>query len=365
VTQLFGAPALFLLHRLAHGVPRLINLIAHRALLAAFAAQRRTVTPRSVLGAYHEIEAVPLPRTPGRRAAWAAIAAVFLGVIAIGAPRLGWWSYLPFPDLRAGRQAAQPARVASLAPGEASVGDTPDASHQPEVALLTPAEPSADDDAAAAQTTEVERRLAAKDVKTTAREAVDAVLGAWHMRPLAADEQAMPDDIQRVAWRRGLEDLAFTGNNSMLRLLDHPAVLELRLPQAPEPRYAALTGMNEKGTVLTIDGEAVLVDSTFLDRHWFGRAHVLWRDFEGLGPTFGQEGRGVPVARLQVLLGRAGAYGGGSTGEYDPATARAVLDFQRSRLLVADGRVGPLTRIVLYGAAGGYARPTLAGGSTS
>ena len=73
----------------------------------------------------------------------------------------------------------------------------------------------------------------------------------------------------------------------------------------------------------------------------------------------------MPVARLQGLLRRAGAYGGGSTGEYDPATAHAVLDFQRSRLLVADGRVGRLTRIVLYGAAGGYPRPTLASGSTS
>jgi general secretion pathway protein A len=366
VTRLFGAPALFLLHRLAHGVPRLINMIAHRALLAAFAAQRRTVTPRSVMRAYHEIEAVPLPRTPARRAAWAAIAAVFLGVIAIGAPRLGWWSYLPFPDLRAGRQAARPTRVAALAPTDSSIGDTPDASYLPELALLTPAEPAVgDDDAAASQAAEVERRLAAKDMKATARAAVDAVLGAWRMRPLAADEQAMPGDIERVAWRRGLEDLAFNGNNSMLRLLDLPAVLELRLPQAPDPRYAALIGMNEKGAVLTIDGESMLVDAAFLDRHWFGQAHVLWRDFEGLGPTFGQEARGVPVARLQALLRRAGAYGGGSTGEYDPPTARAVIDFQRSRLLVADGRVGRLTRIVLYGAAGGYPRPTLASGSTS
>jgi hypothetical protein len=37
------------------------------------------------------------------------------------------------------------------------------------------------------------------------------------------------------------------------------------------------------------------------------------------------------------------------------------VEFQRSRLLVPDGRVGRLTRIVLYGAAGGYPRPTLAG----
>jgi hypothetical protein len=36
-----------------------------------------------------------------------------------------------------------------------------------------------------------------------------------------------------------------------------------------------------------------------------------------------------------------------------------VLAFQRSRFLVPDGRVGKLTRIVLYAAAGGYPRPML------
>ncbi len=365
VTRLFATPAIILLHRLAGGVPRLINMIAHRALLAAFASQRRTVASRSVLRAYREIEAVPLPRTPVRRAAWAAVAAVFLGVIAIGAPRLGWWSYLPLSDLRARRPVARPTQVASLAPSETPVGDTPDASRLPDLALLTPADPPAEEGTLAAQALEVQRRLTAKDTRATARAAVDAVLGAWRMRTLAADEQGVPGDVERVAWRRGFEDLAFNGNDSMLRLLDLPAVLELRLPDAPEPRYAALTGMTDRGVVLAIDGEAMLVDSGFLDRHWFGQAHVLWRDFEGLGPTFGQEARGVRVARLQALLRRAGAYGGGSTGEYDPATARAVLDFQRSRLLVADGRVGRLTRIVLYGAAGGYPRPTLASGSTS
>jgi general secretion pathway protein A len=364
VTRLFATPALVLLHRLARGVPRLINMIAHRAMLAAFAAQRRTVTVRSVVRAYREIEAVPLPRGPVRRAAWAAVAAVFLGVVAIGAPRLGWWSYLPLPDLHARRPATRPTQVASITPSAPSAVDTPDVSRAPDLALLTPA-PAAEEGTPVSQAAEAQRRLAAKDMKASARAAIEAVLAAWRMRPLGADEQGLPGDIEKIAWRRGLENLAFNGNGSMLRLLDLPAVIELRLPDAPEPRYAALTGMTDRGIVLTVDGEPTVVDTGFLDRYWFGQAHVMWRDFEGLGPTFGQEARGVPVARLQELLHRAGAYGGNATGEYDPPTARAVLDFQRSRLLVADGRVGRLTRIVLYGAAGGYPRPTLASGSTS
>jgi peptidoglycan hydrolase-like protein with peptidoglycan-binding domain len=102
-----------------------------------------------------------------------------------------------------------------------------------------------------------------------------------------------------------------------------------------------------------------------LDRVWLGQARVLWRDFESLGPTFGRGARGPAVTRLKELLARMGTDVGPPTPEFDAETERTVADFQRSRLLVPDSRVGRLTRIVLYGAVGGYARPTLAGQDAS
>ena len=48
-------------------------------------------------------------------------------------------------------------------------------------------------------------------------------------------------------------------------------------------RYAALIGMTDARATLVIDSSPTEVDRTFLDRHWFGQAYVLWRDFEGLG----------------------------------------------------------------------------------
>ena len=178
-----------------------------------------------------------------------------------------------------------------------------------------------------------------------------------------AERRAREDARRRVAAGRGLEDLPLLGNGSMLRLLDLPAILELRVPGADQPRAVALTGMSDARAVLVVDGSPTPVDAAFLDRHWFGRAHVFWRDFETLGPAFGHESHGARVARLQMLLGRIGAYDGKESGQFDPATEGAVLAFQRARFLAVDGRVGRLTRIVLYAAAGGYPRPTLGASS--
>src|SRR5581483_2919410 len=63
VTQVFTTPAIRLVHSLSGGVPRLVNMIAHRAMLAAFVARKPRVTRRAVVRAYREIKSVPLPGT--------------------------------------------------------------------------------------------------------------------------------------------------------------------------------------------------------------------------------------------------------------------------------------------------------------
>src|SRR5262249_957916 len=60
VKRLFTRPALVLVHRFSKGVPRLVNMIAHRSLLAAYVRRRRRVTARVVLRAYRELRTVPL-----------------------------------------------------------------------------------------------------------------------------------------------------------------------------------------------------------------------------------------------------------------------------------------------------------------
>ena len=358
-THLFTRAAIALVHRYAKGIPRLVNMIAHRSLLAAFVARRREVTAAIVRRAYREIEAVPLRRPlPARRIGWAAAATV-LGIgIAMGVPRLDL--HWDDPSLRS----LAPAAVETAAPA------TPVAPEPPAEHAATPA-PTPAPAATRISGWDLERRLAAADPLASARAATDAVLASWQVAPLAANELGGAEDLTRIAWRRGLEMLPLTGNLSMLRLLDLPAVLELRIPGANGVRFAALVGVDDRGPTLILDGQRVALEPMALDKIWLGQARVIWRDFESLGLTLGPRDRGRGVVRLKELLVRAGAYAGGAPGgpseEFDPETERAVMEFQRSRLLVPDSRVGRLTRIVLYGAAGGYARPTLAaeGGAAS
>ena len=372
--RLFTVPALRLTHSLAGGVPRLINMIAHRAMLAAFVTREPRVTRRSVVRAYKEINAVPLPGTLSvvRRAAWGvAGAAVGVGVVTLGVP-LGWFTGIPRPHEPAARPAEVVARAAPEPPAISPPAAEPTPAPAPPAANAEPAPaPAAVAGPAPAPplplpspVADLERRLRALGPDSSAHSALDAVLAAWHARPLGGDESRVSDDVERIAWRRGFEDLRLTGNRSTLAVLDLPALLELRVPHASGSCFAALTALDERRATLDIGGTPMTIDTGLLDLFWFGQAHVLWRDFEGLGMTFGLGARGAHVTRLQGLLRRTGLYGGESTGEFDPATVAAVIDFQRSRLLIPDARVGRLTRIVLYAAAGGYPRPRLAGGTS-
>ena len=390
---IFTRPALRRIHRLSGGVPRMINMIAHRAMVAAFADDRHTVRTRSVRQAYDEIAVVPLPprRRPSRVAALATVgAAACLAVIAIGAARLS-----PPPEpvpLPAAEPAGRPAASAPEAapPSVAPVPEAQAPGAVPEPAAPPPSaaeEPPSPETATASQAAtspppqvatapgqaapepparaEVEQRLAALDTRGSAREALDAVFAAWGVRLLAPREPAEARAFTGAAVRRGLEHLLVSSNGTMLRALDLPAILELNPPDAAGLRYAAVVNLSTTGATLVIGDAAGAVDRAFLDRAWFGRAHVFWRDFDGIGALTGASSGGV--RRLQTLLRRAGIYHGPETGVFDEATRVAVLEFQRARFLVADGLPGPLTRILLYDVAGGYPRPTLGagGGGTS
>jgi len=343
---LFTRSAMRRIHHLSGGIPRLINMLAHRALLAAFAAERRSVTTTDVRKAHREVSTVPLP-VPARRSSWLvpatlAVAACAAAVV-VGARNLG--SPPPPPSVLV---------VEEKAPLVANVDP---------VSPPTPPAPVPDPTTTTIPPPSPEQRLRGVDAATSLHAALGAIARGWRVEP-PSDIEQREEDLPHFAERRQLEHLPLTGNLAMLRLLDVPAILDLRFPSLPDSRYATLVGLTPDRATLSIDGEVQEVELAFLERYWYGRAHVFARDFEGLGPGLLDETRGLRVTRLQSLLGRTGLYDGGETGVFGATTRSAVMSFQRSRYIEPDGHVGRLTRMVLYAAVGGYDRPTLAGGAS-
>lgn len=336
---LFTRSALRRIHRLSGGVPRLINMIAHRALIAAFATERPHVGARTVARVHRELSMVPLPGR--RRRTWPVVAAATGAgaalAVALGLGVLEW----------RGRR-AEPAAVVADAP------PAPDPAPAPVLAATVPASPPA------APAPDTDATLAAVDGAESARHAFAAIARAWDVTMPAPDEPVTPSALERLARERGVEHATLEANASMLRLLDVPAILELHFPAGVGLRLAALTGFDEAGWILDVAGTSVHVDDAFLARRWFGHAHLFWRDEHGLGPApILRWSDGPEVGRLQRALARVGAFDGPVSGTFDDATEQAVRTFQRAHFLEPDGMVGPLTKLAVT-AASTDRRPSLA-----
>ena len=432
--RLFTPAALRLLHRYADGVPRLINIAAHRALLTGFTRSRRTINARIVRLAIRELrrdDAVShgSPRLwwPVLSAATTALALAFAAALALvpaerhlppatqttpappsdNNPALALSdgplvADLPHAvaqlDLPRGTPTRTPTEAEAAAvlswtdhaPAPAPVPSSADAGlalaeSAPTPVGATPALTTAGAEMVLAQVALAAEPypspppsppsplgdsggfwalLAASDNRGAALTATVDLLAVWGVEPLRPEERARPSlDLEAIAARRNLRYLPTSGSLARLQLLDLPAILELTVSTSGQRRFAVLTRLSdERVHVRFAHTEATLTLAEIADT-WLGDAHLFWRDFEGLSPYLAPGSTGPEVERLHQLLTRAGAYGGNPSAVYDQATAEAIARFQRSRRLIPDGIVGPLTKIVLYDAVAGYTRPTLSGGT--
>ncbi len=408
-TTLFTRGTQRLLYRYSGGVPRLINIAAHRALLTGFTKEQRTIGTATVRRAIRELRrdhTAPYVQSPllwsalgaGVAAIAVALAAAFAmvpvrsrefspplplanasravpsaGAREVGAAPLG--RSAPAIAMRATVEQAVPSPAlndAALAAGPTPAEPTPLASATPPsappvadsgapdvVAAVAAPEPNALPTSGVDPAT-LWGTLDATDNRTAALNATDDLLAIWNASPLSADERRHSSvDLWAVAERRGLRYLPVNGTLERLQLLNVPAILELSVPPSQHRRFALVTAIDTDRVLLRYGGTAVTLSSEEMTHVWLGEAHVFWRDFLNLSPYMAPGSVGEDVMKLQQLLARIGEYQGNFSSSYDRPTAEAIARFQRSRRLVADGIVGPLTKILLYEAVGAFDHPHL------
>lgn len=221
----FTADALAAVHELSGGVPRLVNLICDRALLAGYVAATRTIERPMVRRAAAEVAGTP--RSLRLRPA---LLAVVAGLAALGLAT-------PFA-LRGGSTSAAPAAAIPVAAVPAAAS-TPDGGHALDPVVLS------------------------LDRAGSLRAALGEVQALWGGAAL-----------ERTPLRTHLDQL---------RRLDLPVVLEMFHPARRDTCYLALVRIEGDDALVSAGSGAPLrVPLRELDRLWTRQALFLWRDFDAL-----------------------------------------------------------------------------------
>jgi len=306
-----------LVHRLAHGVPRRINLLCDRALLGAYVESSAQVTRAIVLKAADEVfSGEAAPRTPVR---WPLLAGGVLAGVAISAAA---WQLLP--------QQSAP-RPLTRAPAAL------------QQVAATPAPAAATPRTAATAGTAATPPVAARDLPTARNEndalhALAALWGADFAGIGGSDARSTCEAAQRANLR------CYQGRGGLyeLRLLDRPAVVTLH--DGPRTAHALLVAMDERSVTLAADGRRERVAIPAFVARFGGEFTTFWRMPGAFREMVTQGDRGPDVDWIaQRLAGLHQSTAPALDLPLDARTREWLRGFQAAQDLKADGVAGPRT----------------------
>lgn len=312
----FTRLALRAIHRRSGGVPRLINVICERALLAGYAQEQNPIGERLLEQAADEALA------DGLRRRWPWIAGAVAALLLLGV--LVW---LRWPGL-------QPMGVELT---EAPIED------------------------------EAPVELAPEQLKADEDELLDLLLGpsgseanAWTsllaMWRVPAERVSIREAMRCPAQiTPGLLCLRSTGSLGRILSNNRPVILRLRVDG--EDHFAVLVSLGEGYAVLDLAGKRLRVPLPLLELYWRGDYTTVWRAPEYLPATIRRGDHGLPVSwlinRLDDIEDTVTELAVGPP-YFDAALEERVRRLQQLHGISQDGVVGPETFLALasYDASG-------------
>ena len=329
--QLFTTVALYLVHRLTGGVPRLINVLCDRALLAAYARGKTRVSAGILRAAAHEVETGVRVRPNWRFAAMALVMVLTTTVSAFAV-----WQMQPEWLTRFTGQG-----LVAVAPATEKVGTS-----TPPVASSTIPE--------SART--LAKLLVDPGSLTDTDSAFTALFKLWALEYAQYTGTTGCDRARKA----GLRCLFESGTWSNLRQLNRPAIIEL-VDATGTRHHVLVERLTTESVVLQLSAQRHEFALSEVDRAWFGKYLVLWNPPETGEGTIRRGMRGAPVAWVRDALARAGfSSASTSAGDtFDGDTETAVREFQRRHQLQDDGIVGLMTLVYLSNYSGDVGTPVL------
>ncbi len=310
------------IHQLAGGIPRLMNLIADRALLGAWSREQRSVDKRLVNAAAGEVfggksnEEQRRNRWPQLALALTCMLLVALSAVAYFASRAPTTSNTttalvtkPLPTVEQSQPVSEPPVAEPLAQPLPSLSDW----------------------------------LAQHRDRTGNVDAFATLFAAWGLsldREIpSACEQAREFGLRCAADRSAL---------SGLLLLDRPAIMTL-IDENAEAHQIVLSGYRDGEMLLQVPDGEVRVPRGELEPLWFGEYLLLWKPPNDRVQNFvpGMRDPGIVWLRqsLTAIMGRDIQPADSTL--YDDTLETQVRDYQRSRRLTVDGLVGQQTQMMI------------------
>jgi general secretion pathway protein A len=300
------------IHGHANGVPRLINVVADRALVGGYAQDLAQIGERVVDRAAAEALASPMRRWKLPRSTSGWIAGAVLALLA-----LWMWRATPQRDDVPAVAAPTPAIAGAPTPSKTS------APLLDEIALAR----------------------AIEGAGTSAPSAWNRLLSLWMLRAEEADSRSAARCPLQVA--PSVYCLRGKGTLSKLNALRRPVIL--RLTEGRAEAWAVLLGIGRDKARLALAGSTFDVARDDLERAWSGDYWAVWRAPPLSNGTLrrGDAGGAVDWVRERLLETGDATFDVMGPAYYDAAMDAGVRRLQSAHGLVPDGIVGPETLFAL------------------
>ena len=337
--EVFDESAKKEIYRLSRGVPRLVNVICDRALLGAYAGEKRRVNASLVREAAAEVSG-EIERSP-----WIRRTAIAAGLIGLGLISVSAWIALQGGTLPKPLAVAQPATAEVQE--EAAVAEEPPVT---EPIVEQPSEPEPEP-----VPTLLDELRVASDL-TVADYAFATLFEIWGLEYMSGArngcEQAADAGLacfdQRASW-------------ASLTQMDRPAILTL-VDDDGNSHEVVLTAISGPTAEVSIGGVRVTHPVADIAALWFGDYTLLWRPPTESVVSLGIGYRGPAVAWLRNSLASIDeryASANPQSNAFDAELDGLVRSFQRDHRLDVDGVAGQQTQIIINSQLGVEGTPRL------
>jgi general secretion pathway protein A len=315
------------LFRLSAGIPRIINVIADRALLGAYTQDQHEIGPRLVRQAATEVYAVnskseAMRKTLLRVAALAGIAAILIGAATYTALRF----------------ASTPTPVAVALPTNDQPASTqPETANNPPVAPATPllqGEPGSNS---------LEQLIRTSPDQTGTRAAFTSLFKLWGTQFDPNAKLAC-----EFAQQRQLYCLFQKGSLAQLQKLDRPVILTLQ-DNDGGLHQVVLEQIAGQSAIVDIGGDRHDVPLADVIGLWDGEYLLIWKSQIGAVKSFfpGMRDPGVLWLRQSLATIQGNPIDPMDSDRFDENLEARVRDYQVERRLNVDGLVGQQTQILI------------------